>query len=89
MLYSIMVSVMTSPIAFADTPSTGLTSQNKLLKQAEFFLFLANSVELDNKLMTPVDIADMEYPNKEDTFGDIETELSDISKAELSAEEQP
>jgi len=81
-----MVSVMTSPIAVADTSSTELTSQSQLLKQAEFFLFLANSVELDNKLTTPVDMEDLE---KVETFNDTETELSDISKAELPAEERP
>jgi len=76
-----MVSVMTSPIVFADTSSTELTSQKQVFKKAEFFLFLANSVELDNKLTTPIDIADLEDLEKEELVND--------TKTELSAEERP
>jgi len=84
-----MVSMMTSPIAFADSTSTELANQSQLLKQAEFFLFLANSIELDNKLTTPIDIADLENLEKIGTVSDIKTERSEISKAELSVEERP
>ena len=79
---------MIAPIAFAETSSTELASQNQLFQQAEFFLFLANSIELNNKLTTPIDIVDMEYLEKVKTVSEINTSRSEKSKAELLMEER-
>ena len=85
-MLSIMVSTMISPHVYA---VEGHPNADDDLKQLEFFLFLANSIELDGELTTLADLETLPGEAAELTETDTGDESLSAEQETAAEEQQP